>query len=224
MAGAMALVACTQYFVAEAISAAAWHDPPYSYARNFISDLGMPDCPSELGGRIICSPLAGVMNTAFLIEGALVVLAVVLLSPVLVGRSWRVAATVLSLVHALGVAMVGIWHASALASGATSLHLAGASMAIMGGNVAIAVVGVAAWRSGAPGWFALLSVALGLLGLGSVAALSSTQILPPGILERLAVDSISAWKITTGLLLAFALAQRRLEPVSRVEARDLRSS
>ncbi|MFD5513267.1 hypothetical protein ACFWIB_36740 [Streptomyces sp. NPDC127051] len=46
-----------QWVVAEAIAAAAWTDPAYSYATNYISDLGVPDCGTRFQGRDICSGL-----------------------------------------------------------------------------------------------------------------------------------------------------------------------
>ena len=118
----------------------------------------------------------------------------------------------LALIHAAGVTMVGVWHASGVGLGA-SLHVAGATMAILGGNGAIAVAGLASRRAGAPRWFAVASVGLGLVGLCGVVALVSTRMLPPGLFERAAVDSISVWKIATGAILAAALCQgRRLQP------------
>ncbi|MEU2133209.1 hypothetical protein [Streptomyces sp. NPDC018352] len=45
-----------QWVVAEAIAAAARTDPPYSYATNHISDLGVPDRGTTSQDRVICSP------------------------------------------------------------------------------------------------------------------------------------------------------------------------
>jgi hypothetical membrane protein len=224
MAGAVVLIACVQYFIAEAIAAAAWRNPAYSYARNYISDLGVPGCPNALGARFICSPLSGIMNAGFLLEGSLAILALILLYPLAVDLRWRIAAATSFLVHAAGVITVGIWHASQPAANGLSLHVLGAFMAIIGGNVAIAIAGLASRRAGAPKWFALASVGLGSVGLCGAIALTSTKILPPGLLERVAVDSISVWKIATGSTLAAALLQGRLAAGFRVEPRIVRRS
>ena len=61
------------YLMLEAVAAAAFR-PHYSYARNFISDLGKPSDDS---------PLAWLMNTAFGIQGTLF-----LVGAILTVRAW----------------------------------------------------------------------------------------------------------------------------------------
>src|ERR1700753_1047918 len=78
-AALLLLVSALLYFVCEAIAAAAWQHPSYSYAHNYTSDLGVPGPPSVLMGRVISSPLAGVMNIGGFIGHGVVFLAAALL-------------------------------------------------------------------------------------------------------------------------------------------------
>ena len=60
------------YLASETIAAAAF--PGYSYARNYISDLGVA-AARVIDGRSVHSPLALVMNLGLLCDGALFVVA-----------------------------------------------------------------------------------------------------------------------------------------------------
>ena len=212
------LLSAVTYFVCEAIAAAAWHHPPYSYAHNYISDLGVPGPPSVLMGRIIDSPLAVVMNVGgFIGHGVLFLLAVLLLGPLvapLLAARWRVVALVLAVLHAAGIVMVGVVHGSAysIAHGLFVYHSTGANLAIVGGNLLSIVVGAAARRRGAPRWFAVISVVLGVLGFVSLGLLALRTPVPDGIFERGAVYSIFAWDLFAGAVL---LRVRPAEPSSR---------
>lgn len=64
------VVAGLQYLVIETATASAWTSPAYSYATNFVSDLGVP-ARGTFEGRAIDSPLHAVMNTGFVIQGVL---------------------------------------------------------------------------------------------------------------------------------------------------------
>ena len=55
-AAVVLLLNAVQWVVSEAVAAAAWTSPPYSYATNYISDLGVPECGTHYQGRTICSP------------------------------------------------------------------------------------------------------------------------------------------------------------------------
>ena len=72
------LVAAGFFFVTETVSAAAWDHPVYSYADDFVSDLGVPGPPVMFGGHLIHSPLAWLLNAGFAVNGLLVALAAAL--------------------------------------------------------------------------------------------------------------------------------------------------
>jgi hypothetical membrane protein len=140
--GAVILVVnAVQWVTAEAITAAAWTNPPYSYATNYISDLGVPDCGTQFQGRGLCSPAHALMNTSFALEGILFAVAVVLLARLTTGRTRRVI-TALAIAHGVGMVMVGLFHGSADgADYGLALHVTGAGIGILCANVIAIIAG-----------------------------------------------------------------------------------
>ncbi|WP_032401046.1 DUF998 domain-containing protein [Rhodococcoides fascians] len=193
-AAAFVVGGCT-YLAAEAVSARGWTDRPYSYARNNISDLGIPDI----------SPWHPVINTGFVVDGTLFVLAGLGLSVLFEGRArWIVLGS--SVVHGVGSIVVGLAHASV--DGASTPHAAGAGMAIIGGNLVLLAAGRYGGRVGAPRWYTAASAVAGVAGLAGFALfLADTGILGGGAFERISVYTIIGWEIVTGAAL---LARARL--------------
>src|SRR6266545_4266427 len=78
--GALAWVFGTlQFFVCHLIVQFAWQ-PPYSWSRNNVSDLGNVYCgPWGDNARYVCSPLHNLMNASFIVHGILLVAGVLLL-------------------------------------------------------------------------------------------------------------------------------------------------
>lgn len=203
------IVAGVQYLVAETVAASAYQTPAYSYASNFISDLGAPDC-STFQGREICSPLHTVMNAGFIAQGALFVVASFLLMRLVSGRARNVYLAI-ALIYGVGTFLVGYFHGSteATENGTVDYHYIGASMAILGGNVAAIVAGFQWRRLEMPRWFGITSIVLGFIGVASAVVLATTfGILPPGIPERASVYTITAWQILTGIVLLVGLRRR----------------
>jgi hypothetical membrane protein len=191
-----------QYLVSEVITATAWQDPPYSFTRNYVSDLGVVGGPWTFQGRIINSPLAMVMNTALIAEGVLFVLAATLMARLFSGsqRGWFVT---LAAIHCVGFVLVGLFHGSGdKADLGLVIHIIGAAFAILSGNLVAIVVGRAAGRIGLPRWFAITSVAVAVIGI------VSELILPAGVgghaldgvWERGGVYSFLFWEIVFGLV------------------------
>ena len=137
-------VAQLLYLAAEAITAAAWKSPRYSYANNWISDLGSATS-GVFQGRELNSPLHVVMNSGFIVQGLLFGIATVLLSRTISGRSRFTA--VMGVVTMIGYILVGTFHGSLQAqqNGTLPLHFTGATLAILGGNVLALVLGIH-WR------------------------------------------------------------------------------
>ncbi|TDD62179.1 DUF998 domain-containing protein [Kribbella antibiotica] len=172
--GAAALVvAGVQYVVLEAVTAAAWKNPPYSYAHNNISDLGVPSCGGEVGGRVICSPLHTLMNTSFIAQGVLYGVAALLLYRLLPGRRpWIYA--VLGIIHAIGFSLVGLFHGSPEAGldNGMAIHIFGAALLILSANAASIVVGLRL-RPIHRSW-GTAGIALGVVGLLSLIVMGAT--------------------------------------------------
>jgi hypothetical membrane protein len=210
-------VNAVQWVVAEAVAAAAWIDPPYSYAANYISDLGVPDCGTEFQGRDICSPLHGLMNASFIAEGVLFAVGVVLLSRLVTGRARRVVVG-LAGAHLVGFVLVGLFHGSQ--SGPDSglvIHVAGAGVGILSANALVIMAG-SLRRLGLPAGYRLFSVAVGVLGLLSetLVAVSPSN---AGLSERGGVYSWLLWSFVTGaLVLAGRLRGRAVEQAAVEQA------
>ncbi|MFD4597008.1 DUF998 domain-containing protein [Streptomyces sp. NPDC058464] len=198
--GAVILVVnALQWVIAEAVTAAAWSDPPYSYARNYISDLGVPDCGTRFQGREICSPAHTLMDTAFALQGILFATGVVLLAGLIEGRARRVV-TVLAVAHGVAFVLVGIFHGSAEGPKYNLvIHVGAAMVGILCANTVVIMAG--RLRSlGLPRPYRVFSVAVGVLGLASetlVGISTSTA----GAFERGGVYSWLLWSAVTGILL-----------------------
>ncbi|MBV1689936.1 DUF998 domain-containing protein [Novosphingobium sp. G106] len=201
--GALWLLAGLLYLTSEAIAASAFVG--YSYANNYISDLGVPYALTD--GTV--SPLAWVMNFGgfildALLYGAAAIAAMGLQRP---HRRRATAFVVFALIHSVGSILVGTVHSGPreIAAGTHDIHVLGAAMAIIGGNAA----SITASRFDASAAYRRASLFLGLVGLASLVMLEAnritgTPILADGLFERGSVYAITAWEILTGLTLLFS--------------------
>ena len=178
------IVAAVGYFVAEAVAAAAV--PDYSYATDYISLLGEP----------ARSPHADLMNVAFVAQAVLFPAGAVL---VVAGTGARKTLPFLcfALLNGIGNGLIAVVH-----SGSGSLlHVAGAALAITGGNAAILAAVPILRRTGASPSLLAASTTLGALGLLCAAAVAFA-VPPIGVWERLSVYSIFGWQAVCALYLA----------------------
>ncbi|WP_250038334.1 DUF998 domain-containing protein [Paractinoplanes maris] len=203
LAAAAFLVGAVIYLAAEAITAAAWKSPSYSYADNWISDLGSATA-GVFQGRELDSPLHVVMNSGFIIQGLLFGIATVLLSRTISGRS-RTFTAVTGIVTMIGYILVGTFHGSLQAqqNGTLALHFTGATLAILGGNVLALVLGLHWRKTPRTRLIGLTSIVLGAVGLVSVTALFLTfdAGLPSGAIERGSVYTIVIWQLAVAIAL-----------------------
>jgi hypothetical membrane protein len=189
------LAAGLAYLTLEGIAAAAFR-PRYSYAHNFISDLGIPSN---------ASPLAWLMNTAFGVQGTLFLLGAILTVRAVGARRAGLFVT-LAAANAVGNLLIAAFHSgpASHANGTAWVHAVGAVSAIVGGNAA-----VLAGSRIVSGWHRTVSVALGALGLLGFALfvieLTASSGLPLGVLERCGVYSITGWQL---LIAAWLLSRR----------------
>jgi hypothetical membrane protein len=183
------------YLTLEGIAAVAFR-PHYSYAHNFISDLGIPSASS---------PLAWLMNTAFGVQGTLFLLGAILTVRAVDARRAGLFVT-LAAANAAGNLLIAAFHSgpASHANGTAWVHAIGAVLAIVGGNAA-----VLAGSRIVSGWHGKVSVALGAFGLLSFALfvieLKASSALPLGVWERCSVYSITAWQL---LIAAWLLSRR----------------
>lgn len=219
IAAATALLsAVVMFFVAETVSAAAWHSPAYSYANDFVSDLGVPGPLVMFKGHPIYSPLAWLLDAGFVADGVLVaVAAVLLLRPAGQGRmaAWQ---RRLGIGFGIGLTMAAFLHESPAWS--LPFHALGATLAMGGGNIAIILTGLLGARLGVPGWLARGLTALGTVGLAfflvvQVLALTDSAVLPHGIgaLERGAAYPVLVTQLIVGVGLLIESARLRKRSV-----------
>lgn len=201
------------YIVFEFVSAMAWVDPSYDWAKNFISDLGFSDC-AEVEGARICSPLHPLMNAGFMVQGTVFTIGALLVVRIMLEHRWeRIAVAVLLVASGVGTFFVGIFHQSLALyeSGLNGLHILAATLAIGPGNAGILLLGLCAIRHAEWRGYAIAVSLLGIAGLvSSVLLVTETDFgLGIGLIERLAVYPLNAWTIGSGVgLLAKGVRDR----------------
>ena len=199
-AAALWIGAGVGYLALEATAAVGFRTH-YSYARNYISDLGVTSA-GMLHGRMVESPLAHLMNAAFYLQGISFLAGAVLMVCAL-GRRKSGLFLALAATNAVGNVLVGTIHSGHGADGIAWLHAVGAVMAITGGNIAIPAGSALLRDAGASQRYR--AVSLGIAGVGllgfTIFAIDSTiagsGVLPNGVSERAAVYSIIAWQMLT---------------------------
>ncbi|WP_299570286.1 DUF998 domain-containing protein [uncultured Williamsia sp.] len=193
-AGWVWLVAGAVYIICETVAAQPY--PDYSYARDYISALGVP--------RV--SPSASLMNAgAFVLHGVLFATAGVLLTRSVRqrGRAW-IAFAALTVTNGVGNVLVGLFHA-----GASPLHGFGALLAIIGGNAAMILAGRLFRDVGVARWLCVAGRIAGVVGIasfGALLAIADQNTGVEGAVERGSVYTIIAWDVAVGLVL---LSRRR---------------
>jgi hypothetical membrane protein len=205
------IVAAVGYLILEAVTAAGF-EPVYSYARNYISDLGV-NASELVRGWMIDSPRSYLMHTAFYLQGILFFPGALMIVGV---PSSRRARTFLGLVaaNAVGNIVIGTLHSG-------KLHRVGAALAIVGGNIAILTGSAVVATIGGHLWYRRISKLVAALGLLCLIMLmintvtSKTNLLPDGAWGRGSVYSIILWQLlTAGCLLTIRrqLATALLDP------------
>lgn len=196
-AGLLWMVGPVWYLFCEALAASAFDG--YSYAGNYISDLGVPEV-GVFQGRSLDSPLSAVMNAGFVGEGLLFLLGLALLAPALERGIGSVLLLVSGAAHVIGIVLVGLVPGSPgnVANGLIVIHGVGAVLAIAGGNLAAISSGrglrVLLGRRRIGG-------VLGAVGLVCGVLLSFHLLLPDGVWERASVYTFLGWQAVTGLAL-----------------------
>ena len=206
VAGALLVAAGAVYLIAEGVTASAF-SPPYSYARNYISDLGVAACGAIFDGRPICSPLHTVMDTGLILAATCFLAAAIVCARTLAGR-WRCIFVALVATHAVGNSLVAIFPETAVAAiGTPHFHLIGAVLAIIGGNVAILSAAPLAGALSLPALNRRACIVMPVFGFAAFCALfvarshAGTNILSDGTWERMSVYTITGWQILTGVSL-----------------------
>jgi hypothetical membrane protein len=179
---------CFQFFVAEQIARLGWPGH-YSFAQNYISDLG--------SGR---SPLYWVMNASFVLQGFLIFFGALLVQR-LYPADW---------VHRLGLALIAAAGMGVLVVGVfpedvrVRIHTLGAVENFLGGNLGMILLGLASVRKN---WLALAAGSIGMLATLSIIFHGGGAL---GTVERLAAYPLPLWLTWTGAGLCYGLSGLKL--------------
>jgi hypothetical membrane protein len=199
------MVAAIGYLVLEAVAAAGF-EPGYSYAHNYISDLGV-SASRLVDGQVTHSPRADLMHVAFYLQGILFLLGAALIAGFPDNRRSRLFLGTVA-ANAVGNIMIGTVHSG-------RLHVAGAVLAIVGGNAAILTGATAIRVLTELRWYRSISTLVAALGFSALmmlvfnSATGRTHLFPDGAWERTSVYSITSWQLLTATWL---LTIRRREP------------
>ena len=214
--GTVALIAAALIYVAtEAIAAAAWHSPGYSYLRNYVSDLGVTGPRETFLGHNIYSPLAVVMNAGFVLNGCLLLLGMILIVRFR-SHARAKALWVLAFLFAVGIGLVGLFHGSLLSqeAGTLAFHFLGAPIAIVSGNVLAILIGLSFREFHTGPWFRVVPMVLGVVGILALGAeilvIGVDPSFPSGIFERVAVYTVLAFQLLWGVTVLIRKIRPRL--------------
>lgn len=200
------IVAAIQFIVAMAITQVGYGSS-YSLTQSYISDLGAVHCGVQGGGgpfggmgRYICSPWHEVFNVSCVILGLLVILGAILIRSSFPARRSRTIGLGLLAIAGIGAAGVGLFPEDVQ----IDFHITSALLAFVGGNLALAVLGVAMFRDTRWDGFRGYTLLSGLVGLVAVVLFATKTYLGLGVggMERLIVAPILLWAIVAGIHLA----------------------
>ena len=196
------------FYVGSELAAASVFSPSYSYARNYISDLGVSLCGTVYEGRAICSPLHGLMNGDFILQGLLfpsAAVAMVWSIPI----ATRLAFVAVAALDGFGNMLLGFFpeNMPGQFSGTLSYHVLGALLAIVCGNGTALMSASMARSLDLPRLHRFASVLLPVMAAVSLAMLigarrsGTMNVLPDAVWERTSVYTITAWEALTATCL-----------------------
>jgi hypothetical membrane protein len=180
--------------------------PPYSLARDTISDLGNTAC-GTFNARFVCSPLHGLMNASFIVLGVAMTAGSILISRQSARSRAATVGFAAMAVSGIGVIIVGIFPENSV----SAFHGLGAAISFTIGNAALIIMAAAPMMPAALRVYSLLSGALALLALVSYSS-SHYLGLGEGGMERVVAYPQVVWLIVIGI---FLLIRIRPRPTAR---------
>jgi hypothetical membrane protein len=188
-------IASAQYFIIMLVVAMAW-PTHYSTLNNTISDLGNTAC-GIYGGRYVCSPWHVLMNTSFIVLGTTMVTGSTLIYQEFrkgVG-SW-LGFSFMALAG-IGTILIGIFAENTI----SSLHIVGAALPFVIGNLALIILGLAL---DIPRFLRFYTLASGVVSLSAFGLFASHHYLGIGIggMERLTAHPQTLWLIVFGIYIS----------------------
>lgn len=184
-----------QYFVVQIIVANSWATP-FSVQNNPISDLGNTVC-GEYSGRYVCSPMHDLMNISFVVLGLTMIWGSLLFVRQYSEEPWIKFGLYLLALSGLGTILVGLYPENTIAS----LHVIGASLPFLLGNIALIILGL---NLDIPKALRVYTIASGSIALVALALFLSGSYLGLGHggMERLVAYPQTIWMIVYGIYLS----------------------
>lgn len=188
IAGIVFIFGSLYYLLAEAISAFSFNDLlTNTYLFHTISELGIPNANS---------PLAFLMNSAFVIIGLTFLFGNFYKFKELIIKN-KIVFYILTIVAAVGVIIVAMIHAGNPVT--DGYHSLGAIMAILGGNLLLIIVSRSMDKFES---YQKITLALGIIGLIAFWIMFfNMQSLYMPIFERLSVYTLIIWSFISGVYL-----------------------
>jgi hypothetical membrane protein len=190
-----------QFFAVQIFVAMRW-TPPYSLARDTISDLGNTACRT-FNARFVCSPLHGLMNASFIVLGVAMTAGSVLISRQAARSHAATVGFAAMAISGIGVIIVGIFPENSV----PAFHGLGAAISFTIGNAALIIMAAAPVMPTALRVYSLLSGALALLALVSYSS-SHYLGLGEGGTERVVAYPQVVWLIVIGIFLLIRIRPR----------------
>lgn len=184
--GIVFLIGSLYYVIAEAISAFAFNDTLINtYLFHTISELGIPNANS---------PLAFLMNSAFILIGLAYIFGNFYKFKEFLVKN-KVIFYILTLIAAIGVIIVALIHAgNPITAG---YHSLGAIMAILGGNLMLLVVSRSMDKFGTYQKVTLILAIIGILAFLMMFFNMGSLYMP--VFERISVYPLTIWSFITGV-------------------------
>ncbi|HET7319974.1 MAG TPA: DUF998 domain-containing protein [Candidatus Saccharimonadales bacterium] len=183
-----------QYFMVQAVVAAAWKAPGYSWAHNLISDLGNTAC-GPYSGRYVCSPDHVLMNASFIMLGVTMALGAGLIYQEFRKSTGSFLGFSLMGYAGIGTLLVGLFPENTI----PPMHVLGAIFGLLIGNISLVVLALVL-KTVRPG----LRLYTFLSGMFSIVAFALFSLhiylgLGAGTMERLVSYPQTFWLILFGL-------------------------
>ncbi len=202
IAGALLWFSSLLWFFAQFAAASAWRTP-YSLARNYVSDLGATACGHfPVGSTMeVCSPLHTVMNTSFVLWGAVWFVGGLLFAAAPgMTRAVRTAYVLIGL-GGVGTAIVGFVPENV----DFTIHSAAALLQTCAATAGLAILAVRALRHGhrTAGWLTMLVAVASVVGIVATGAAEGTGAflsVDLGIWERISLWPLPIWLAAAGVV------------------------
>lgn len=202
MLGPIFYASSIQFFAVQVFVALRW-TPPYSLARDTISDLGNTAC-GTFNARPVCSPLHELMNASFIVLGVAMTAGSILIYRQSAAGRAAAAGFAAMAISGIGVIVVGVFPENSV----PAFHGLGAAIAFTIGNAALIVMAAAPLLPLALRVYSFLSGALAVLALVNYAG-GHYLGLGEGGIERVVAYPQAIWLIVIGL---FLLIRSRVRP------------